>query len=328
MLVLKRSDIEKCLTMEETIKVMEEAFTSFSSGNTQVPLRTGIHIDEVDGNALFMPGCIKGVGIAIKLVSVFPKNLEIGKPSIHSVVVLEDLSTGEQLALMDGTYLTALRTGAASGAATKYLANQDAKTVAVIGAGVQAKTQLLGVSGVRDIKEVRVYDIDPNRTKNFVNAMSKKLDQLVYIQSNNPNQGVQDADIIIMATTSHKPVIDASCLKRGVHINAIGSYTPTMQEIGPEILNICDKIVLDSKEAVLSESGDFIIPIHQGLFSAHKIYGELGEITSGKLPGRQTEEEITLFKTVGISAQDVACAVKIYQNALHMKLGESINLGE
>jgi len=328
MLILKRSDVEKCLTMEEAIKVMEEAFASFSSGKTQVPLRTGIHINDVGGDALFMPGCIEGTGIAIKLVSSFPKNLEIGKPTINSVVVLEDLDTGEQLALMDGTYLTALRTGAASGAATKHLARKDAKTVAVIGAGVQARTQLWAVCSVRDIREVRIYDPDHNRAKKFIDEMRTKFDQLRYLEAKISDQAVTGADIVITATPSDKPVFSANCLKKGVHINAIGSFTPTMQEISQEVLSMSSKIVMDSKEAVLFESGDFIIPIQKGLFSEDKIYGELGEITSGRLPGRETAEEITLFKTVGIAAQDVACAVKVYNNALKMKIGEKIDLNE
>ncbi|MDN5302513.1 MAG: hypothetical protein PWQ60_2027 [Thermoanaerobacteraceae bacterium] len=327
MLVLKRSDVEKALSMEEAIEALEQAFAAFSAGRTKVPLRTVIHVESpAGGDAIFMPGYIQGTGVAVKMVSVFPGNLQIGKPTINSAVLVEDENTGEPLALMDGAYLTALRTGAASGAATKHLARRDSRIAAVIGAGVQGRTQLEAVCCVRDIKEARIFDSDESRVKKYIDDMGKKLPAVEFIAAKNPDEAVRGADIVITATTSTKPVFSAESLKKGTHINAIGAYTPEMQEIPEELLKMAGKIVVDSREAVLAEAGDFLIPMGKGAFSPDNIYAELGEITSGKMSGRECDDEITLFKTVGIAVEDVACAAMVYKKALVMDLGESIDL--
>lgn len=327
MLVLKRSDVEKALFMGEAIEALEQAFAAFSAGRAKVPLRTVIHVESpVQGDAVFMPGYVPGSGVAVKLVSVFPGNLNVGKPTINSVVAVVDENTGEPLALMDGAYLTALRTGAASGAATKHLARGDSRIAAVIGAGVQGRTQLEAVCCVRDIKEARIFDSDESRVKKYIDDMGKKLPAVEFITAKNPDEAVRGADIVITATTSTKPVFSAESLKKGSHINAIGAYTPEMQEIPEELLKMAGKIVVDSREAVLAEAGDFLIPMGKGAFSPDNIYAELGEITSGSMPGREHDDEITLFKTVGIAVEDVACAAMVYKKALVMGLGESIDL--
>ncbi|TYP53783.1 ornithine cyclodeaminase family protein [Thermosediminibacter litoriperuensis] len=326
MLILKKSDVEKALSMEEAINAMEEAFAAYSAGRAKVPLRTAIHVDGAEGDALFMPGYVEGIGVAVKLVSVFPGNARFGKPTISSVVVLEDRETGEPVALMDGAYLTALRTGAASGAASKHLARKDSKVAAVIGAGVQGTTQLWAVSCVRSIEETRIYDRDPKRVGDYIAEMKARLPGVRFVECGSADEAVREADIIITATTSQTPVFSAASVKKGAHINAIGAYTPKMQEIPPELLKKASKIVVDSREAVLSEAGDFIIPINSGDFSPEGIYGELGEITSGRLRGRESDDEITLFKTVGIAVQDVACAARIYEKALEMGLGIEVDL--
>jgi len=325
LLILRKSDIEKAISMDEAISAMETAFIKFSEGNTKIPLRTVINVED-KGDAIFMPGYVEGLGVAVKLVSVFPGNLEIGKPTINSVILLEDQNTGEVLALMDGGCITALRTGAASGLATKYLARTDSKSVAVIGAGVQAKTQLWAVCSVRDIQEARIFDLNDDRKKRYIEEMSEKFPYIRFAGVSNTDEAVKGADIIITATTSKKPVFSAENVSKGAHINAMGAYTPEMQELPEKVLKMADKIVVDSREAVLKEAGDLIIPIRKGIFSEKQIYGELGEVASGIIPGRQTDKEITLFKTVGIAAEDVACAAKIYENALLMGLGEEIFL--
>lgn len=325
MLILKRSDIEKTITMDDAIDAIETAFIKFSEGSTKIPLRTVIKIDD-KSDTMFMPGFVEGLGVAVKILSVFPGNLEIGKPTINSVILLEDDKTGETLALIEGGCVTALRTGAASGLATKYLARKDSKYAAVIGAGVQARTQLWAVCCVRDIKEARVFDLNDERKKEYIAEMREKLPGVKFVEVSNTDEAINGADIIITATTSEKPVISAKYIKKGAHINAMGAYTPKMQELPEELLGMADRIVVDSREAVLEEAGDFIIPMEKGVFSEKQINGELGEVASGIIDGRQTDEEITLFKTVGIAAQDVACAVKIYEKAMMLNLGQRIRL--
>ncbi|AYO31362.1 MAG: hypothetical protein PWR06_1253 [Thermoanaerobacteraceae bacterium] len=327
MLVLKRSDVEKALSMGEAIEALEQAFAAFSAGRAKVPLRTVIHVEgTAEGDAIFMPGHVQGSGVAVKMVSVFPGNIYAGKPTINSAVAVIDESTGEPLAVMDGAYLTALRTGAASGAATKHLARRDSRIAAVIGAGVQGRTQLEAVCCVRDIKEARIYDQDKERAAKYIEDMKMKLKGVRFVAAKKSDEAVMDADVVITATTSTKPVFSAESLKKGAHINAIGAYTPRMQEIPEELLKMAGKIVVDSREAVLAEAGDFLIPMGKGVFSPDNIYAELGEITSGSMPGREHDDEITLFKTVGIAVEDVACAAMVYKKALVMGLGERIDL--
>lgn len=325
MLVLTRSDVEKSISMHEAIDIMKKAFANFSAGKTETPLRTLIRSKaSSEGNVLFMPGYIEGMGIALKTISIFPKNPEFGRPSISAVVILQDEQTGETLALIEGSAITAIRTGATSGAATYYLARKDSSTAAIIGCGVQARTQLEAVCCVRHITEVMAFDPDTNRVNGYIDYMRNKFPKIKFTAAKSPDYAVKDADIVITATTSPKPVFCARSLKKGVHVNAIGSYTPDVQELPEELFDITHKIVVDSKEAVLAEAGDFIIPINKGKFSPSKIYAELGQLSTGQFVGRETEDEITLFKTVGIAAQDVACAAKIYDNAVKKNLGTKI----
>ncbi len=304
---------------------MKMAFADFFTGKTETPLRTLIRSKAGSGgNVLFMPGYIEGMGIALKAISIYPKNPEFGRPSINAVVILQDEQTGEILALMEGAAVTAIRTGATSGAATYYLARKDSRTAAIIGCGVQARTQLEAVCCVRHITEVMAFDTDANRVNSYIGYMKDKFPEIKFTAAESSDDAVKDADIVITATTSPKPVFCAHSLKKGVHVNAIGSYTPDVQELPEELFDITNKIVVDSSEAVLAEAGDFIIPISKGKFSPSKIYAELGQLSTGQLVGRETEDEITLFKTVGIAAQDVACAAKIYDNAVKKNLGTEI----
>lgn len=329
MLILTKSDVERIFSMEDAIKTMEEAFAMFAIGGVDVPLRTVIHAKgSSEGDVFFMPGYINGMDIAVKMVSVFPDNVMKGKPTINSAVMLINELTGECLSVMDGTYLTALRTGAASGAATKYLAKKDSKIAAVIGAGVQARTQLWAVCCVRDIKEARIFNRNKERRASFIAEMSKKLPGVKLIGVDSADEAVEGADVVICATTSEKPVFNAKSLKQGVHINGVGSYTPKMQEIPEEALKMADKIVVDSKEAALEEAGDFIIPIKKGLFNEKDFYGELGQVVSHAIRGRENDDEITIFKSVGLAVQDVACASKIYNKALKLNIGLNVDLNE
>lgn len=328
MLLLTKKDLQKAITMPEAIDIVEKAFTAFSTGRAAVPIRTQVEVAEKEAVALYMPGFIPDLGaLGVKIVSVFPQNISLEIPTISSLVVLNDPETGQPAAAMEGGWLTALRTGAASGAATRHLARKDAAIAAIIGAGIQSRTQLESLLCERDIREVRVYDVSPHRTRAYIEDMQEYLGKsgLAFTPSSSAAEAVAGADIICCATTSKKPVFPGNKIKPGAHINAVGSFTPEMQEIGEDVLNRADKVVVDSLEAVLSETGDLIIPIKKSLFRKEDIYGELGEIGGGTKKGRENEAEITLFKTVGLSVQDMAVGIHVLKKARELGLGREFD---
>ncbi len=324
-LLLTRKDVEAVLTMEDAIDAVEEGFRQHQLGTSQLPLRTAIHIPEHNGIVLFMPGYIGGMdALGMKLVTVYPDNpSKYNLPTILATVLLAHPRTGDLLAIMDGTYLTAMRTGAASGVATKYLARPDSRVVGVFGAGVQARTQLMAVCAVRPITEARVYDVVPAVVQSFCDEMGAKLGITVRPAAS-PREAVEGCDVIVAATTSKTPVFDGAWVARGTHLNGIGSHTPDAREFDSTVIRRA-KVVVDLREAALAEAGDVIIPIKAGEITADHIYAELGEIVTGK-PGRENPEEITLFKSVGLAIQDMSTASRVYQRAREQGIGKEISL--
>jgi len=225
---------------------------------------------------------------------------------------------------MDGTYLTALRTGAASGAATDLLARQDVHTAAIFGAGAQGRTQLEAVCAVRPIEAAWVYDVAPERAAVYAGEMSQRL-SLPVRAAETPAGAVRQADVICTATTSSSPVFEDADVRPGTHINGVGAYTPQMQEIPVETV-LRAKVVIDHRQASLAEAGDLLIPLRQGLMTEGHIYAELGEIAAGRKPGRASPEEITLFKSVGVAVQDVAAAGAVLKAARQLGLGTDLAL--
>ena len=221
-------------------------------------------------------------------------------------------------------FITAMRTGAASGVATKYLARKDSTTLGIFGAGTQAKTQAIAICAVRNIKTIKVYDIEKARSKSYCREMSKVLNIKV-LSCRNAKEVVNGCDILCTATTSKTPVFKGEWLNPGIHINGIGSFTPTTRELD-EVVIMRSKLIVDSKEAALREAGDIILPITNGLITSSHIYAEIGEIVAGLKRGRINEMEITIFKSVGLALQDVATALLAYKKAGDLSLGQSLNI--
>ncbi|MFQ5813616.1 MAG: ornithine cyclodeaminase family protein, partial [Anaerolineae bacterium] len=292
--VLSKRDVQQAVPMREAIEIVKGAFAQLSAGKAVVPLRTQLPVERHEGVTLFMPAYLsESDDLGVKIVSVFPGNLEMGLPTIFALVVVVEAATGRPVAAMDGTYLTALRTGAASGAATDLLARQDARVAAIFGAGAQGRTQLLAVCEVRDIERAWVYDINPKAAERYVQEMAGKGRAPADLRvTSSPAEATREADVICTATTSQTPVFADGDLKPGVHINAVGSFTPQMQEIPEQTVGRV-RIVVGSREGCLSETGDLIIPIRKGLITEDDIYTELGEIAAGIRPGRESAEEIT-----------------------------------
>ena len=328
MRILSGTDVRRAVTMAEAIQAVQDAYVQLSAGQAVVPLRTPVPVERRAGVTLFMPAYLStSDALGAKIVSVFPENVAQDLPLIHAVVVVVDAKTGRPVALMDGTYLTALRTGAASGVSTNLLARPDARVAAVFGAGVQARTQLEAVCTVRPIDKAWVYDTAPDRAAAYAQEMQAygvpvPTDVVV---AETPAEALRDADVVCTATTSSVPVFDDADLKPGAHVSAVGAYTHEMQEIPAETV-VRAKVVVDSRVASLAEAGDLIIPLEEGLMAEADIHGEIGEVASGHIAGRESDSEVTFFKSVGLAVQDVAVAELILHRAVALGLGVEVDL--
>ena len=323
MLFLNKREISRIFRMKDAIAAYIKAFRIYSQGGSEVPLRVNIAAPKYDGRLLFMPGYVERLDCAgVKIVSVFPRNRELGKLSVPSTMALLDATSGEVSAILDGTYLTQLRTGAATGAATRCLAREDAKIGALIGCGGQALAQLEAMLEVRDFDEIRVCGRNYQHAVDFVKEAGVLFGgRTELIPVAEASLAIRDADVVTAVTTSLEPVFDGRELKAGAHVNAIGSYLPQMQEIDAVTLQRAAKVFCESKEAALAESGDFIIPLAEGLINEDKISGEIGALFLGALQGRESAEEITLFKSVGMAVVDIVTAQEIYHAARKEKCG-------
>jgi ornithine cyclodeaminase len=326
--ILTKKNIQNAVTMAQAIHAVKLAYIQLSQEKTVTPLRAQVPVEDREGIVLFMPAFLPYIGsLGAKIVSVFPQNLQSGLSTIHAVVVLLDAETGCPISLLDGTYLTALRTGAASGVATDLLARRDSRVAAIFGAGVQGRTQLEAVCTVRAITKVWVYDPSPDVAKVYADEMKQRGDPIPQDISvaQTPKQALEEADIICTATTSSEPVFADEDLCPGVHINGIGSYTPKMQEIPGQTVARA-RVVVDSISASLAEAGDLIIPLQNKTMEESDIHGEIGQVAAGYIPGRESDSEVTFFKSVGLAVQDIATAALALQRAEELNLGRNIDL--
>ncbi|MDK6204624.1 ornithine cyclodeaminase family protein [Lactobacillus jensenii] len=326
MLYLTKDDIQKCFSMRDVIEADKKALELYSKGKTSIPLRTNINIPEKNGQNLYMPGFVGGESAAagIKIVSVYPDNITKGLPSVPATMIVLNPETGVVSAMLDGTYLTQLRTGAISGAATELMSNKDSSIMALIGTGGQGAAQLEAVLTVRPIKEVRIFDIDFERASKFAEDMKDHFPQVKMIPCKSAEETVTGADVITTVTTSKRSTFDANWVKNGAHINAVGAYTPEMCELPSAILPKAKTIIFDTLDGVWSESGDFLQPLEKGLIDKSIVNGDLGQLVSGEISGRITKEEISIFETVGTAALDVYVAGQIVDKAKSSSVGKEI----
>lgn len=330
MIVLTKAEMEKVFSMEEAIQADKDALRLYSEGESTVPLRTNIDIPEHNGQSLYMPAYVAGdaPALGVKIVSIYPENIEKNLPSVPATMVMLNAETGIVEAMMDGTYLTQLRTGAVQGAATDILARKDAKIAALIGTGGQAISQLEAMLTVRSLDEVRIVDIDKERCEQFVKEMSEKFNHFhtKLVAVDNAEEAVKNADIITSVTTSKRATFSNEFVKDGAHINGVGAYTPEMHEIPSEIIVRADKVIFDTMEGVLAEAGDIITPLEEGLVERSHYQGDLGEVMLGKIAGREHDKEVTVFKTVGTAVLDVVTAERILRKAKELGVGIDISL--
>ena len=326
-LLLSRKDVESVLTMEDCLTAVEAAFGELARNNALMPQRSVIKIQEHSGLCLGMPAFIGGDvnAVGLKFVTVYPNNpAKHDLPTTLGTLLLCDPATGKAVAVMDAGYLTAVRTGAASGVATKYLAREETPVCTIFGAGVQARKQLEAIALVRKLEQVNVLDVAAEPRERFAAEMSELLGLRVSGREN-VEAAVREADIVVTASSSHDPLFDGDWLKPGTHVNNIGSHSPDARELDTKTVQR-SKFVADLREANLAEAGDILIPIQEGAVTEEQIYASLGEIVIGAKPGRQSPDEITVFKSCGLAIQDIATAQAIYNAARAQGIGTEVEI--
>jgi len=311
--------------MRDTISALESAFKEQARGGAIMPTRVSVSIPKEDGWMGVMPAYLGDLkALSTKIVTSFVENPSRNLPTIMATVFLNDPTTGELVAMMEGSYITAFRTGGLGGLAAKYLSRPDASTVGIIGAGVQARTQLLALAEVRKIRSVKVYDILKNRASAFASEMTKQL-KIGVESCPTADDAVKGSDIVVTVSTSKEPVLSGDLVQPGTHFNAFGNFRPDERELDTATVKK-SRVFVDLREAALTEAGDLLIPIKEGKITEGHILGEIGEVLIGSVPGRTSNTDITLFKSVGVGIQDCAIAALAYSKAREAGLGTEISL--
>ncbi len=325
-LLLDRATIQGLLDMDQAIEIVERAFVELAGESVAMPQRLTMADAEHAGWTALMPAHLKDMGaFGVKAVTVFRNNPSgFSLPSTLATIIMLDQETGKALSIMDGGYITAMRTGAVSGLATKYMARADVSVAGGLGMGVQARTQVLGMCSVRPIQKVLCFAVDPpEQQQAFADEMSQRLGILIEM-TKSVQEVVEQADVLALATTSHDPIVSGEWLRPGTHINSVGSHTPTARELDTASVTR-SKVVCDLTAACMAEAGDLLLPIQEGTFSQDKVFAELGDVVTGRKKGRENDQEITLFKSVGLSVQDIATAHLVYQKALEQGVGTNFD---
>lgn len=329
LLVLSQNDVKTVLSMTEAIEAVEHAFIDVAQKRVIIPERHQIGVGSQGADMLVMSGNIGDEErLGVKIVSLFPKNRFKGLPNTVGVMLLVDNTDGTLAAVMDGTYLTSLRTGAASAVATKVLANPDASTLGIIGAGSIAPLQAEAVMEVRPITRILVFDRHPDRRERLARELEataslagRKVEAFAVPSAEELCRG---SDIICSCTTATIPVVRAEWLRPGAHVNGVGTFSPAMQEVDEPFVSACSVLAVDSKPAAL-RPGDLANPLAKGLVTEDSIF-EIGEILTGSAGRRPSEDAWTYFKTVGVSAQDVLCGWKAFSKAIANGIGTEVSL--
>jgi len=325
-LILDSEQIRELLPMRDCIELMADALSSLARDEVFQPLRTIIRPPEARGLLGLMPAYRTGDhgAFGMKAICVFPGNPAIGKDAHQGAVMLFSRETGEMIALMNASEITAIRTAAVSAVATRLLAREDAQTLAIIGAGVQARTHLAALDAVRSIRQARVACRNIERAQELVREMQPRFSFPIEAVKTN-EEAVRGADLIVTATSSQEPVLYKDWISPGAHVNAIGTHSPNSREIDSATMAAA-RIFVDRRESALNEAGDYLLAAKEGLINADSIVAEVGELLIGTKEGRNSVDEITLFKSLGLAIEDVASAEYLYQKALSQNFGTWVNL--
>lgn len=320
---LTQEEVKSVMDMHSDMQVVERAFKQHGLGKVQMPPKSYLYYTAYNGDLRTMPAYLEEEDITgVKIVNVHPGNPALGLPTVMALIVLISPQTGAPIAIMDGTYLTDIRTGAAGGIAAKYLARKDSKVIGLVGAGNQARTQLEALSEVFEPELVKVT----SRTKESCEQFIREAADIISceIRYEETIENVCDCDILVTTTPTRKPIVKAQWIKEGTHINAIGADAVGKEELDPELI-IRSKIVVDDIVQAL-HSGEVNVPLSKHYISENDIHAQLGEVIVGLKPGRTSEEEITIFDSTGLAIQDVASAHLVYQRALSKGLGKQVRM--
>ena len=324
-LILDSSQIRELLPMSECIELMADALSSLARGEVFQPLRTITRPPDAHGLLGLMPAYRAGEqgAFGLKAICVFPENPAQGKDAHQGAVLLFSRETGELLALMNASEITAIRTAAVSAVATRLLAREDAENLAIIGAGVQARTHLTALACVRPIKQALVACRNIEHAQQLAAEMQSKFSFPIEPVRTN-EEAVRGADVIVTATSSLEPVINKDWISPGAHVNAIGTHSPSSREVDSGTMGVA-RIFADRRESALNEAGDYLLAAKEGVVTPASILAEIGELLIGANSGRNSESEITLFKSLGLAIEDVACADYLFKKATNNNSGTWVN---
>ena len=315
LLVLDGQQIRRLMPMAECIELMSGALAALARGDVYQPLRTIVRPPDARGLLGLMPAYRHGErgAFGLKAICVFPGNPSIGKDAHQGTVMLFSQETGEPLALMNASQITAIRTAAVSAVATDLLARPDANELGIVGAGVQARTHLVALACVRSIKHARVACRNRDHAEQLVLEMQDKVSFPIQVVSSN-EEAVRDADIVVTATSAQEPVIKRSWIAAGAHINGIGTHSPNSREIDSETMAAA-RVFTDRRESLLNEAGDYVLAAEEGAITPESVVAEIGELVIGSKQGRRSADEITLFKSLGLAIEDVVSAEYLFRKA-------------
>lgn len=324
-LILSRAQVRDLLDMRAAIDAVERGLVEFSAGQAVMPVRVTTQVPKHGGIVLGMPAFLgESAALGTKIVTVYKNNPSRGLPTILAVVVVNDPETGKVEAIMDGGYLTAVRTAAASAVGTKYLANKDAKVLGILGLGVQGASHLWAMTEVAKLEKVVVYNRSRDKADAFKTEQGPRFGLPIEIAANE-EEVCRQSDILVLATTASEPIVRREWMKPGVHVNAVGSHSPGARELDGDTVAAA-RVVVDSREANLAECGDLLIPMKEGKIDQAHFVDEIGEVAAGKKPGRAATEQITIYKSVGIAVEDVATGSLVLRRAREKGVGTQVDL--
>jgi alanine dehydrogenase len=322
--LLTSADVTGLISMDELIDAMGDALRQFSSGGVEQPVRTVVPIADQKVFGV-MPAYVRLPGVVgAKLVSVFGSNAALNLPTHLATILLFSPNTGALVSVMDGRVITDMRTAAVSAVSARELARDDAQTLAIIGSGAQARSHLEAMERIFELKEIRVWSPTPDHQMAFITEMAGTTETKI-VGSNSAEEAIHHADLIVLATSSATPVIQNEWVASGAHVISIGACRPTQREIDPALLRR-GRLFVDSRAAALVESGDIVMGIQEGHFTASRIVGELGEVLNGKVEGRNAPSDITVFKSLGLAVEDIVAADLVYRKAIQQEVGDELEL--
>jgi len=325
MLIISEKEVHKLIEIDELISALELAHIQSSTGKAVMPVRLVVPLPQIQGRITSMPGYLnEDKALGMKVVTYFQDNPKKDLPAIFATIMLFSSETGKMIAVMDGTYITTIRTACASALATRVLANAETSVLGILGAGVQARAHIETLGRVRKLGRIKIFSPSGTSAAKVKSDMEHAVGIPIEVAAN-AEAVVRGADLLVTVTTAKEPILKSEWLKPGVHVNAVGSHRPDLREIDGATLAKA-KVVVDSRAAMMGECGDILLAIKEGAITANQIHAEIGEVLAGAKPARISANEVTLYKSVGIAIQDVATAQLVYRKALEQNVGTNVEV--